>query len=131
MRLNTRHLALIAVAGSLIVPAGAAARTIDAAGGNPSPNAVTLKCGTDYSKNSATGEYCVDATKGVAPVASQPTPPAVRVVVKDTSFSWANALTGAGAAIGVLLVCAGGATLLLRRRRGSTGIVSPGSPSVS
>lgn len=130
MRLNTRHLALIAVAASLIAPAGASARLIDQPGGNPSPNA-GLTCGTDYSKNSATGEYCVDATKGVAPVAAQPTPPATRVVVKDTSFSWANAFTGAGAAIGVLLVCAGGATLLLRRRRGSTGMVQPGSPSVS
>lgn len=127
MRLNTRHLALIAVAASMIVPAGAAARPIDQAGGTPSPNAVALKCGTDYSKNSATGEYCVDATTGAVPVT---TAPATRVVVKDTSFSWANAFTGAGAAIGVLLVGAGGVTLF-RRRRGSTALVQPGSPTVS
>jgi hypothetical protein len=125
MRLNTRHLALIAVAASLIAPAGAAARPIDAPHGNPSPNAA-LTCGTDYSKNSATGEYCVDTTKVAAPIAAAPAAPAVRVVVKDDSFSWANAFTGAGAAIGVLLVAAGGVTLF-RRRHGSAAMAQPGN----
>ena len=64
MKLNTRHLALIAVAASMTVPAGALARPGDVPGGNPSPNAQTT-CGTDYSKNSATGEYCVDPATGV------------------------------------------------------------------
>jgi hypothetical protein len=130
MRLNTRHLALIAVAASLIGPAGAAARPIDGANENPSARVATT-CGTDYSKNSATGEYCVDPSTGVAPITAQPSAPAAGVVAKDASFSWADAFTGAGAAIGVLLVGAGAVTLLIRRRRDSTTLVGPGSPSIS
>jgi hypothetical protein len=120
MRLNTRHLALIAVATSMAVPTGAMARTIDAAGGRPSPNIPRTTCSTDYSKNSATGEYCVDPATGLAPVTSQPSAPATRVVVKDAGFSWADAGTGAGAIVGLLVVSAGGASLVRRRRESGT-----------
>jgi hypothetical protein len=128
MRLNTHHLALMAVAASMAVPAGALAQPTNHAGGNPSPN-VQTSCGTDYSKNSATGEYCVDPATGAAPITSRPAAPATRVVVKDNGFQWADAGAGAGVAVGLLIVSAGGASLV-RRRRESDALAPAGSDAL-
>jgi hypothetical protein len=69
-------------------------------------------CGKDYSRNSATGDYCVR----LKATTSSP----LQNVVKHDDFSWGDAGTGAGAALGLLIAVAG-STVVIRRRRAVSG----------
>ncbi|HEY2600300.1 MAG TPA: hypothetical protein VGI67_02005 [Thermoleophilaceae bacterium] len=120
MKINSRHLALIAVLASSIAPATALAGTD--AGATPSHHVATV-CGKDYSRNSVTGDYCAPAKPSpyIAPVSapSTPAPAAVPATTSnDSGFSWSNAGAGAGA-IALIALALGGAFLLRRRSTAS------------
>jgi hypothetical protein len=116
MRINSRHLALVAVV------AGAAAPTAAMAGTdlNPPPrdSGSVPACTKNYSLDSVTGGYCpADGTNLNADSVPAPTPPSLTTVVKhdDGGFSWSDAGAGAGGAIALIAVAAGG-TIAFRRR---------------
>jgi hypothetical protein len=113
MRINSRHLALIAVAAGAVAPAGAIARpdlgpVPHGQGGTVAP------CTKDYSRDSVTGGYC--ASDGIGVDVPAPAPSATTIVKHDDGgFSWSDAGAGAGGTIAVLAVVAGG-TIAFRRR---------------
>ena len=116
MRINFRHLALIAVAACAIAPASALATT-DL---NPAPhnaNAVA-PCTKDYSRDSVAGGYCPSDASRAAPIATPSAPsPLPSSIVKhdDGGFSWSDAGAGAGGAIALIAVATGGAIAFRRR----------------
>lgn len=113
MRFNPRSLALVAVLATAIAPAGALAQTDP--GGTPHHQAMT--CGKDYSRNSVTGDYCVttaSATPSALRASSSSTPV---VTTEDSGFAWGDAGAGAGGAIALVALTAGG-VIVLRRRHG-------------
>jgi hypothetical protein len=114
MRLNPRSLALIAALATAIAPAAAVASTDTA----PTSGHASMTCGKDYSRNSVDGNYCVSAAAYKAPVAqptsASPTPVAA---TNDSGFAWGEAGAGAGGAI-VLVALGAGGVVLLRRRHG-------------
>jgi hypothetical protein len=117
MRFNSHLLVLAAVSAGALAPAAASARPIDSA---PQHGTVQV-CGKDYSRNSVTGDYCAPAA-GYASPASRPAavpvsaPAPAEITVKhDSGFSWGDAGAGAGGAIVLLAVTAGGAIALRRR----------------
>jgi hypothetical protein len=116
MRHNPRNLALIGLTTTALVPAAAAASGHEAG----------LICGKNYSKNSATGDYCVERSSSLS--ATSPLPP--QVIVKHDGFSWGDAGAGAGAAFAVMFAAAGG-TVVLRRRRTSSPAPGQRSPATS
>jgi hypothetical protein len=125
MRFNSRNLALIAVAATAIVPAGAVARP-DL---GPIPRDDAMTCGKDYSRNSVTGDYCV-TTKSAAPVSLPATPrPEPVVTTDDSGFSWSDAGAGAGGAIAIVALTAGG-VIVLRRRHGPSTSDQRRSPAI-
>lgn len=120
MRINSRHLALIAVLAGAIAPATANAN-LDL---NPPPShhQAAVHCGIDYSRNSVDGAYCGPVTSGsVTPISAPTTPaPAATPVATsdDSGFSWGDAGAGAGV-IALIAVTAGGAIALRRRSTAS------------
>jgi hypothetical protein len=111
MSFKSRHLALIAVVAGAVAPTSALAM-VD--GPRSVPRAVP-HCGIDYSRNSVNGQYCDPVTASTpvsAPATSNPI-----VVAHDSSFSWGDAGVGAGAAIALMSVGAGGAIAFRRRAR--------------
>jgi hypothetical protein len=127
MRCSPRNMALIAVTASAFVPAAAAAKPGDGAYGvTMHDSGISAKhdsgtaCGKDYSRNSATGDYCAFRSSSPTSVTS-PTPAAAApVVTKGDGFSWGDAGAGAGGALVLVLVAAGGTTVLRRRHASST-----------
>lgn len=110
MSLKSRHLALIAVAAAAVTPTSALAM-VD--GPRAVPKAVP-HCGIDYSRNSVDGRYCDPTPSGTAAVPTTSNPV---IVAHETSFSWGDAGVGAGAAIALMSVGAGGAIAFRRRAR--------------
>ena len=104
MRIKSRHLALIAAVAGAVAPTGAFAS------GGPQPH-----CGIDYSRNSVSGQYCDPVASAPA---GNPTTSSPVVVAHDSSFSWGDAGVGAGGAIAVMSVAAGGAIAFRRRNPG-------------
>jgi hypothetical protein len=117
MRLNLSKLAVIAVAGTALLPPTALAMVPRQDGAGSAGAA--LICGKDYSKNSVSGDYCVRRVPASAPAATPISSQPTRVVVRNQGFSWGDAFAGAGVALAIVLTVAGGATLR-RRRRGSS-----------
>src|SRR5438094_219121 len=111
MSFKSRHLALIAVVASAVAPASAFAMTDGPRGAQQQQQ----HCGIDYSRNSVSGQYCDPSTS--SPV-STPTTSNPVAVVHDSSFSWGDAGVGAGAAIALVGVSAGGAVAFRRRNPG-------------
>ena len=116
MRINSHHIALIAVAAGAIAPSTAIAR----ADNGPVPRDSVAPCTKDYSRDSVTGGYCASDGLGVSPAAAPaPAPLGLTTVVKsDGGFSWSDAGAGAGGAIALIAVAAGG-TIAFRRRNPS------------
>jgi hypothetical protein len=117
MRLNSRNLALIALAASAVAPVAAGARTLPA--DPPASHDVGITCGKDYSRNSVSGDYCAPKTSSAPSIATRTTSPPTQVVVKhDSGFAWGEAGMGAGGAL-ALVAIAGGSAFALRRRHES------------
>src|SRR5687768_659781 len=108
MKSITRLVVIATITGALAPAAASAAPALDRAAlqGNPS-----LVCGTDYSRNSVTGEDCVARAPVPIPdiVGAAPFPRAIA----DDGFSWPHA--GVAGAVAVVLL-AGGAAASRRRR---------------
>lgn len=113
MRINSRHLALIAVAAGTIAPTSALAAPN--AGTDNHGTAAVAPCTKDYSRDSVTGGYCPSDGIGVGAV-SVPTPAPTTIVKHDDGgFSWSDAGAGAGGAIALIAVATGGAIAFRRR----------------
>jgi hypothetical protein len=123
MRINSRHLALVAVVAGAIAPSTAMARPdIGPLPWAQAHHAAQAHCGKDYSRNSVTGDYCDPVTTGHAapvstPIRRAPAPEPV-ATSDDSGFSWGDAGAGAGA-VALIAVTAGGAIALRRRSTAS------------
>jgi hypothetical protein len=119
MKSTPRHVALAAITTLALLPAGAAARPIGADAtqlhGDHSQSPGAYICGINYSMNSVDGKYCLPrhATASRAPASAAP----AKVIVRDSSFAWADAAAGAGATLVIVLLGAGTATAAIRRSR--------------
>jgi hypothetical protein len=110
MRIKSRHLALIAAVAGAVAPTGAFAMAGPLGAQPQKPH-----CGIDYSRNSVSGQYCDPVASAPA---GNPTTSSPVVVAHDSSFSWGDAGVGAGGAIAVMSVAAGGAIAFRRRNPG-------------
>jgi hypothetical protein len=116
MRLKSRNFVLIALAALAILPAGAGAMVPKGPAGTHPQGVV---CGTDYSKNSVSGDYCAPRANSSTTVPSATSSTPAQIVVKNDGFSWGNAAAGAGMAFAIGLVAAGAAVVIRRRRPGA------------
>ena len=111
MRINSRHLALIAAAAGTIAPTTALAGPNS---GRRHGAAAVAPCTKDYSRDSVTGGYCASDGIGVGRGVPAPTPTTI-VKHGDGGFSWSDAGAGAGGAIALIAVATGGAIAFRRR----------------
>jgi hypothetical protein len=119
MKSTPRRITLAAITTLALLPAGAAARPIGAAGpqlhGDQSQSPGAYICGINYSMNSVDGKYCPPrhAIESQPPASAAP----AKVIVRDSGFAWGDAAAGAGAALVIVLLGAGTATATSRRNR--------------
>jgi hypothetical protein len=123
MRLNSRNLALIALAASAAAPVAAGARPLPADAQSSTGHDVGITCGKDYSRNSVSGDYCTPKASGsTSAVATPTTPPTVQVVTKhDSGFAWGEAGLGAGGTLALVAIAGGGAIAIRRRHESPVG----------
>ena len=119
MKSTPRHITLAAITTLALLPAGAAARPIDADAtqlhGDHSQSPGAYICGINYSMNSVDGKYCPPRQAIASPAPASAAP--AEVIVRDSSFAWGDAAAGAGATLAIVLLGAGTASTAIRRSR--------------